>query len=155
MHVVLNAAYEAVDTEKNLEDAIEAEPGLLFRKRVKLLVRQHYIFSDAGERHFVDLVYADAKRKELILVELKRGQLTRDSVAQISRYLDHAAQSPLLAADLAKGWKLRGILASLEKSDLEPDRPDVTIRVVDRRKVIKVLGRLRSARQAAGRRARA
>ena len=143
MHEVLNAEYEAVDTEKNLEDAIEARPGLLFRHPPALLARQHYIYGSADDRHIVDLVYLNKKNKELILVELKRGQLTRENYAQLCRYLDNAHKSELLRSHMDKGATLRGILASPEKSDLKTARSDTDIRVIDRKKAAKVLVRLR------------
>ena len=143
MYDVLNAEYEAVDTEKNLEDAIEAEPRLLFRHPPTLLARQHYIYADADDRHIVDLVYLNKKRKELILVELKRSQPTRESYAQICRYLDNAHKSQLLRSYTDKGMKLRGILATLEKGDSKIDRDDVTTKVIDRNKAAGILVKLR------------
>lgn len=147
IHKVLNAEYEAVDTERNLEDAIEKEPTLLFRRAVKLIARQHHIYTDEKERHIVDMVYMDAKRKELILVELKRGILTKDAYAQICRYLDNADQSALLKSHLDKGMTLRGLLATVEKCELKTARPDVSMQVVNRRRVIKVLLGLRRKAQ--------
>jgi len=140
---VLNSDYEAIDTEKNLEDAIERDPRLLFRKKVTLLARQHHIYTDAKERHIVDLVYAAQKAGELILVELKRGPLTREAYDQLCRYLDNAGKSPLLKAHIDGGFKLRGILATVEESDLDIKRADISAHIVDRRRAIKVLARLR------------
>jgi hypothetical protein len=83
IYKVLNAEYESVDTEKNLEDAIEAAPELLFKQPVTLLDRQHYIYTEEKEdfdmvgfdtpsttqpksptqpkRHIVDLVFLDSE----------------------------------------------------------------------------------------------
>ena len=143
MHAVLGADYEAVDTEKNIEDAVEAEPKLLFRRKVELLARQHHIFTDARDRHVVDLVFLDRKGRDLVLVELKHGVLTSDSVAQVCRYLDNARQSKLLAPYLDGGYSVRGLLATVAPVDLAVARPDVTVRHIDSRRVIKVLLRLR------------
>jgi len=138
--------YGSVDTEKDLEDAVEAEPRLLFRRPVELLARQHHIYTDEKDRHVVDLVFHDARANEVVLVELKRGRLGREHAAQIRRYLDHAAQSKLLRGLLAGGATLRGLLATVEPSDYEPADPDVTARVVDRKRAIAVLKRLRAER---------
>ncbi|MDP7596046.1 MAG: helix-hairpin-helix domain-containing protein [Pseudomonadales bacterium] len=144
IHKVLNAVYESVDTEKNIEDAIEADPSLLFRAPITLLARQHVIFTKERERHAVDLVFLDERRKELILVELKLGVLTGAAIDQISRYLDNAYKSTLLRTYLDQGFKLRGMLATIEKSDINVARSDVTVRVIDRRRVIKGLLALRN-----------
>jgi len=146
IHRVLNAEYEAVDTERNLEDAIEAQPALLFRRPVSLVARQHYIFTDEKDRHIVDLVFLDRKASELILVELKRGKLTRAHRDQLRRYLDNARRSDLLRAFLEEGARLRGVLATVEPCELKVRDKDVSIRIVDSRKVIKVLTRLRARR---------
>ncbi|MFC1462258.1 ERCC4 domain-containing protein, partial [Verrucomicrobiota bacterium] len=143
MYDVLNAEYESVDTEKNLEDAIEAEPKLLFKRPPSLLARQHYIYADADDRHIVDLVYINRKKKELILVELKRGQPSREGYAQICRYIDNAHKSELLRSYIDKGMKLRGILATLDKGDIKIDRDDVTTRAIDRNKAARILVKLR------------
>jgi ERCC4-type nuclease len=145
---VFNTEYEAVDTEKNLEDAIEAEPRLLFKKGIELFERQHYIYTDEKERHIVDLVWIDEKAGELILVELKRGALTKDAYEQICRYLDNAHKSKVLKSYLDKGMKLRGVLATVEPGEIRIKRDDVSIEIIDRKKVVKVLVCLRHARQA-------
>ena len=77
---VTSAEYESVDTEKNLEDAIEANPKLLFKKPIKLLARQHHIYTDEKDRHIVDLVFLDPKANEVILVELKRNDELHDDI---------------------------------------------------------------------------
>jgi len=140
---VLSTEYEAVDTEKQIEDAIEASPKLLFKQPVTFLARQHYIFSEAEERQFVDMVFHDPKANALILVELKRGKLDSSHQAQLRRYLDNARESALLRRYLDEGAELRGILATVEESSLKPRRADIEIRTVDRKRVIKVLKELR------------
>jgi ERCC4-type nuclease len=146
MHQVLHAEYESVDTEKNLEDAIEVEPKLLFRNKVELLARQLYMFDEDEKRHRADMVFVDSKKKEVILVELKRGALDRAADQQICIYLDRADQSPALNSYLKEGFKLRGILASVEDSNLTPTRKDVSIKIVNRKRVTKVLGEMRRKR---------
>jgi ERCC4-type nuclease len=146
MHKVLHAEYEAVDTEKDLEDAIEASPQLLFVEPVKLLARQHYIFSDQQDRHIVDLVFLTRESNELVLVELKRRRLIPPHYHQIRRYLDHARESKLLRRYLDKGAGIRGILASVAQSDFRSKDPAVSVCIVDSKQAIDVLRRLRARR---------
>ncbi len=146
---VLNAEYEAVDTERNLEDAIEAEPSLLFRQPVVQVARQLYIFSDEGRRHFVDMVYLDPAADVVYFIELKRGRIAREHVAQLRRYLDHASHAAAIAAFLRKGTTLRGLLATVEPGGHEPEDDDITVRIVGRKRAIAVLKRLRAQRLAA------
>jgi ERCC4-type nuclease len=143
---VLNADYEAVDTERDLEDAIAAAPELLVDQPVALLARQHYIFSDAERRHFVDLVLLVAGANELILVELKRGRLAPEHYRQLRQYMEQAPRSSLLRGFLDKGARLRGVLATVEDGGFEPDDPDVSACIVDRRQAIEVLKGLRRRR---------
>ena len=143
---VAAAEYESVDTERNLEDAIEELPKLLFKQPVKLLARQHHIFTDEKDKHIVDLVFVDAKANELILVELKRGQLTGEHESQLDRYMTYAEQSTLLAEQIAKGRTIRGILATVADSDYQPKSRDISAVVIDPKRVIKVLKKLRDRR---------
>lgn len=143
MHKVLAAEYEAVDTERNLEDAIEVEPGLLFDQPVALLARQHYIYTEEGQRQFIDMVFLDPEADELILVELKRGKLARQHEKQLARYLAHAAESRLLGSFLAKGTTLRGLLATVEPCEFKAKARNVTVCIVDRKKTIAVLKLIR------------
>jgi ERCC4-type nuclease len=145
---ILSAEYEAIDTERNLEDAIAAAPQLLFDRPVELLARQHHIYTDRKQRHVVDMVFRDVKADALILVELKRGRLTREHVAQLRRYLDHARQSKLLRGHVEKAGAARGLLATVEACELKTSDRDISVRIVDRRKVIDVLKRLRRRRLA-------
>jgi hypothetical protein len=145
---VLGAEYEAVDTERNLEDAIEAEPSLLFAQPVVQIARQLYIYSDDERRHFVDLVYLDPEADVLTFIELKRGRIAREHVAQLRRYLDHASDARAIDAFLRKGTALRGLLATVEPGGYEPDDPDIGVCIVDRTRAIEVLKRLRARRLA-------
>ena len=148
IHQVLHAEYASVDTERDLEDALEAAPELLFDHPVTLLARQHTISDRGGERHVVDLVYMDGEACELILVELKRGALAREHEQQLQRYLDRAAESPLLARYLDAGATVRGILATVTACAFEPrDQTRVSAQVVDRERAIQVLRWLRAQRQ--------
>jgi len=144
MYKVLNAEYESVDTEKNLEDAIEVSPELLFKRPVILLDRQHYIYTEEQERHIVDLVFLDSEADELILVELKRGKLTEEHYNQIRRYIDNAHKSQLLRSFLGKGTKIRGILATVEECKFEPKDADISVCIVDKKQTIEVLKQLRN-----------
>jgi len=146
MSKVLNAEYEAVDTEKNLEDAIEVAPELLFEQPVTLLDRQHYIYTEEKERHIVDLVFLDPEEDELILVELKRGKLTGEHYDQLRRYLDNAHKSRFLRTFLEKGMAIRGILATVEECKFKPKKQDVSVCIIDKEKTIEVLKQLRDRR---------
>jgi ERCC4-type nuclease len=143
MHKVLNAEYESVDTEKDLEDAIEAAPELLFKQPVTILARQHHIYTAGKERHVVDLVFLDSAADELILVELKRGKLTEEHYNQIRRYLDNAHKSHLLRSFLEKGMAIRGVLATVEECEFEPGAEEVSVSIVAKKRAIDVLKRLR------------
>ncbi len=146
IYKVLHSEYESVDTEKQLEDAIEAAPELLFSHPVTLLARQHYIYSQHGERFFVDLVFLDPGANEIVLVELKRGKLTREHEEQLLRYLDKAPQSPLLRSVLEDGGGIRGLLATVEARVFKPNSPAISVHFVDRERTIRVLKRLRNER---------
>ena len=158
IHRVLHAEYASVDTEENLEDAIEAAPELLFGElyppeRLALLARQHHIYTEDQERHILDLVFADWIANELILVELKRGRLGPEHEEQLQRYIDHAHESPLLHSVLKSGATLRGILATVERAatsqPFQPKNPRISAQVVERQAAIDVLRRLRAQGPAA------
>jgi len=144
IHRVLHATYGAIDTERDLEDAIEAAPELLFDREVSLLARQHTIRISPHERGVIDMVFYDGRANELVLVELKYGVLEAAHEAQLGRYLAHAHQSPLLRDFLECGAEVRGILATATPCDFEPSDPSrVTVCIVDREAAIEVLKRLR------------
>lgn len=140
---VLTAEYEAVDTERQIEDAIEADHGLLFCRPVKLVARQLHIYTEEKQRHILDMVFFDNAANELILVELKRGRLEIAHYRQIRRYLERAHESPLLGAYLEGGAKLRGILATVEPFDFKPKHADVSILIVEAAQVIDFLKKRR------------
>lgn len=146
MYKVLNAEYESVDTEKNLEDAIEAAPELLFKQPVTFLARQHHIYMEEKERHIVDMVFLDSEADELILVELKRGKLAKEHYNQIRRYLNNAHKSKLLRSYLEKGMSIRAILATVEESKFRPKEAGVSVCTIDRKRTIEVLKQLRNRR---------
>ena len=146
IYQVLHADYEAVDTEKQIEDAIEAEPSLVLEQPFELLDRQHYIFTDQGERHIVDLVYFNRETNQLRLVELKRGSLNPEHEAQLQDYLDHAHHSSLLRSLLEGGAGLRGILASTAQERYLPNSSQISTHRIDESRVIEVLKRLRLQR---------
>jgi ERCC4-type nuclease len=137
IHAVCQDVYEAIDNERELEDAVEHCPQLLFHHPARPLARQHYIFSEAGERHFVDLVFLDEERRELVLVELKTGRLSHEHEQQLQRYLDHAAESSLVTEYLRAGYALKGMLASLDSASYRPRNHDIHIAHVDRDKAIR------------------
>lgn len=143
---VFNAEYESIDTEKELENAIENSPELLFEQPVTMLARQHYIFTEEKDRHIVDMVFFDQEADELILVELKKGRLLNDHYYQIKRYIDNAPKSGLLKAFLEKGSSIRGVLATVEECTLDTGDSNVLVCIVDRNKAIKILKGLRDRR---------
>jgi ERCC4-type nuclease len=141
---VLTAEYASVDTERNLEDAIEAEPDLLFATPVELVSRQHYLHGTENDRQIIDLVFWDQGANELILVELKRGRLNNEHEAQLARYLDHVSASPLLCRYLDGGARLSGVLATITECTYRPRDPErITVRIVSRERTIEVLQQLR------------
>lgn len=146
MAQVLTAEYESVDTERQLEDAVEVNPGLLFDHPVQQIGRQHHIFTEGNEKHIVDMVFHNPDVDDIILVELKRGRLDGSHLAQLVRYLDNARESKLLRTYLDDGAKLRGVLATVEECTFNPKRRDVSVKVVDRKEVIGVLKEIRKGR---------
>jgi len=143
---VCRAEYGAVDTEKDLEDAIEAAPSLLFVEPVTLVARQHHIYTEQKDRHVVDMVFYADESDELVLVELKRGRLALDHYRQMHRYLDKARESSLLRGYLDRGAKLRGLLATAEPCEFHSGDPHVAVGIVDRGRAIDVLKGLRARR---------
>lgn len=146
---VLHAPYRSVDVERDLEDAIEARPALLFDQPVTLLARQHFIriSGDGGrDRDVIDLVFVDDAAQVLWLIELKHGPLQPEHEMQLARYLRHAETSPRLRPYLDRGYTLRGVLATVAPSDFEPDARDIDTAIVDEDAVIDVLDQLRATR---------
>jgi ERCC4-type nuclease len=143
---VVNAEYASVDTERQLEDAIEAAPELLSGRSATLVARQHHLVTPQGERLVIDLVFLDAEQHELVLAELKLGKLERAHEEQLRRYLDHAHQSPLLRSFLDRGMTARGVLATVDNSEFQPRHRDITAQVVDREQAARILMRLRDQR---------
>jgi len=139
---VLTAEYEAVDTEQQIEEAIEANPEILFGRPLPLIDRQHFIYTDEQERHIVDLVFHDPEANDLILVELKRDRLGPSHEKQLIRYLDNVRESDLLRNYLDRGAGLKGILATVEESDFTPKRKEIEVIIVDRQKIIDHLKRI-------------
>lgn len=149
MQKVMSAEYKAIDTERQVEDAIEAAPSLLFKRRkVELVARQHQICGDQEQRQIIDLIYYDECADTLYLVELKRAELKPSDRAQLRRYLREAHRSPLINGYLKQGSTLRGILASPLPSELKERKDtDIEVRTVNARGVIKFLcGRRASGR---------
>jgi ERCC4-type nuclease len=125
---VLTAEYESLDTELQIEDAIEAHPALLFSEEpVTLVARQHRIRDDGVDRHVVDLVFHAPGSQELVLVELKRGRLEPAHRVQLRRYLEIAPESPLLGRYVAAGCRLRGVLASPDPGAWRCSDADISV----------------------------
>jgi ERCC4-type nuclease len=142
---VMEAEYESIDTERDLEDAIEAAPELIFSQPVVLVARQCHIYTAGERRHIVDLVFWDDTAGDLILVELKRGRLVVEHEDQLLRYLDHTAASNRLRAYLERGAHVRGVLATVADCAFKPrDHARISVHIVDRERAIAVLKRRRS-----------
>lgn len=133
---VCQTPYEAIDSEQEFEDAIEHQPSLLFHHSGRLLARQHAL---GTREHLVDLVFLDEQEREVILVELKTGRLSREHEEQLQRYLDHAGDSPLVAEQLQAGYAVRGMLATLEPTPYRPRNRELHVAHVNREKAIRAL----------------
>jgi ERCC4-type nuclease len=146
IHEVVWAPYASVDTEKQLEDAIEAAPELLFSRPVELVARQHHLVTLQGERLVVDLAFLDPDQSRLVLVELKLGELETAHEEQLRRYLDNAHLSPFLRPFLAQGMMKLGVLATVRDGEFRSRHQDIEVRIVNRQQVLRVLGGLRDQR---------
>ena len=148
---VVSEQYRAVDTEKQLEEAIAADPGLLFDSPVTLLDRQHYIYSEDGQRQFVDMIFLDHETETVVFVELKRDRLCTEHCEQLCRYLDNAERSEMVAGLLEVGIGLEGVLVTLGECDThleaEADEMGISAWSIEREPVIEVLLRLRRQRR--------
>jgi ERCC4-type nuclease len=144
---VLWAQYESLDSEQQIEDAIEFDPGLLFDQPVELIARQHRIREEFIDRHVVDLVFHAPQTQEIVLVELKKGRLEPAHRVQLRRYLDIAAESNLIHAYVAKGCRLRGVLASPEPGSLRCSDPDIAIASLCPQATLDALRTLRKSRR--------
>lgn len=144
---VINADYSGIDFEKDLEDAIEFDPKLLFSQPVQLLAKQHYIFSEEEQRHFIDMVYIDELAKEIIIVELKRGILSAEHEKQLLRYLENANQSQLMKDYIDQGFTIRGLLVTFEECEYNTTSKDISATVIDKEEIRTILKKLRKIRQ--------
>jgi len=143
---VLEAEYEAVDAEWQIEEAIERDPSILFENTVSMLARQLYIYGDDEGRHFVDMVFYHPAQACVVLVELKKDRLAASHIAQLRRYLSHAVNSEMIRRYMDNGCIVKGILASPDPGRLEAPDEDIEIRAVDVDRVIRVLRGLRQER---------
>lgn len=102
-------ATSAIDLEKDLEDWIVAEPGLL-EPGLRILTRQLRTASGT-----LDLLAVDAKDR-LVVIELKRAIAYRDAIAQVLDYTSWVATQD--AGDL-----LNQIKGSRESHNINPTEP--------------------------------
>lgn len=72
------------ETEKLFEDVLEANPSMLM-DQLTLVGRQ----VPAGAAGTIDLIGIDETDGRLVVIELKRGRLTRDAVAQVLDYTSY------------------------------------------------------------------
>lgn len=143
---VLSAEYRSIDTEKQLEDAIESDTTLLFDQPVQLIDRQHFIIDDQARRHVIDMIFHDPVANEIVLVELKSGQLRPNDREQLRGYLDCAQRSHILKRHLVSGSRLRGVLATIEQCKLPVRYPDISVKIINRQRATTVLSGLRRMR---------
>lgn len=105
-----------VELEKHLEDWIAADPGLVDRG---LLVVQRQLHVDGG---FLDLLCVDPQGRATI-IEIKRGKLIRDTIAQALDYASSIARLPSSTLQAAIHGYLKGsqdhsgLAALLDESD--------------------------------------
>lgn len=150
IHQVLHADYRSVDTERQIEEAIETDPSLLFNRPVRLIARQHRLNGDTSGRHIIDLVFVDDHARELLLVELKRGRLKRADAEQLRRYIDHAADSPLLRGIMEARYRVGGILATVDPESFRCPYDDMKVVLIPRDAVLRVLDEQRARRKRQG-----
>lgn len=133
--VRLNSA--SVNLEKHLEDWIEADPSLL-QSGLVIVARQLSV-----EVGYVDLLAVDSQGR-WIVIEIKRGQLERQTVAQV---IDYASCISTISADelIAKTNSylktheatIQGILRERSAEEaIEPGNRDVELVVVGVGKLI-------------------
>jgi len=146
---VVSAEYGSIDTERDVEAAIERDPGILFRFPVTQVARQHVLFDAAGQKWVVDLAYISEERKQLFLVELKREVLLDEHLLQLSAYLDNVRQSSLFAGLLDAGYRARGILASPAGGSVSKQDKRIQVRTLARKPILRALRAIRDERLAA------
>jgi len=136
---VFREPYEDVDSEREIEHAIEKEPSLLFPGTVTLLARQHRLRLEDGTQGVIDMLFLDRQNEALYIVEIKKLPTTLMDYRQIKAYMQAAGNSDLMRRHLQAGASLRGILASIARSNFRPPTESVQVRTIDKRKVLEVL----------------
>lgn len=152
---VLAAEYESIDTERNVEEAIEYDPRILFRFAVTQIARQHVLFDEGGQKWVVDLAYISERKRQLFVVELKRGELLDEHLEQLATYLDNVRRSELFAAFLDEGYEAKGILASPGEAKLTVKDKRILVRSLPPEPILRALKAMRDDRLAEGDAARA
>lgn len=145
---VLSAEYESIDTERDVEEAIERDPRILFRFPVTHIARQHVLFDEAGQKWVVDLAYISEKKKQLFVVELKRGELLDEHLEQLRAYLDNVRESELFAAFADEGYQVKGILASPGEAKVSKKDRRIQVKTLAREPILHALKAMRQERLA-------
>ncbi len=146
LRAVLEAEYEAWDTEQDLEAALAARPELLFDEPADLIGRQ-LGFTDAdGVKCVIDLAYMLRRERTIVLVELKREAPRAEHLRQLQMYLDGAHSQPIVRGLLEEGYALRGILASPVAGRVKSREPRIEIKVLAEAKIVEELVRQRHKR---------
>ncbi len=99
----------AIDLERDLEDWIERDPGLI-QSDLKIVGRQ--LSTSAGP---LDLLAVDAQGR-WVLVEIKRGAVRRETITQALDYASAIAEMPLdeLQRKVDEYFRSRGTAETLE-----------------------------------------
>lgn len=115
-----------VELEKHLEDWIAADPTLVDRG---LLVVQRQLHVDGG---FLDLLCVDPQGRATV-IEIKRGRLIRDTIAQALDYASSvAAMSAAALAQAVRAYLLNlpdhpGLAALLDESEDSPREVSIVV----------------------------
>jgi RecB family endonuclease NucS len=139
---VFREPYEDVDSESEIEDAIEKKPSLLFPGTVTLVARQHRLRLEDGTQGVIDMLFLDRQNEALYIVEIKKSPTTLMDYRQIKAYMQAAGNSDLMRRHLQAGASLRGILASIARSNFRPPTESVQVHTIDKRKVLEVLRKM-------------
>ncbi len=137
---VLSGAYESVDTETEIEEAVSRNLSLLFGGDVELVARQRAVAVPTG-RGIIDLAVADRSRKVLYIVELKKDPPTKKDVAQVRGYIDSLRRNAagddahVLSEFAAGGFEIRGVIASPFEPKHAVAAGEIEVRVLPREKL--------------------
>jgi len=140
---VFSTPYEDVDSEREIEDAIENEPSLLFPQPVTLLDRQHRLRLEDGTQGVIDMLFLDEKARVLYIVEVKKQPITLMDYRQTKSYMQASGNSELIRSRLQGGASLQGILVSIAQSNFRSPSESVQVRTLEKGRALEVLRNMR------------